>query len=161
MSHWISSSTLGGKEAIVADYQFATIDEVINCTLSLKMPNLTREYLRWLISQDFNATRAMGIPWWRMGDYYTGSLPAPEYRTGYAQYSVERIANYGGYWNNEGFERQLVLTDGLSLIKANGREYVWYLGVDGCMESPFTPELRYRVRIEHYPAGNSYGTLTD
>ena len=144
-------------DVVISTYQFATVEEVINCTKALDMPNSVRECVRWLISQDFNSTHIklygeprrdrLGAIGRRLGDYLASS------RTGFTEYQILRVALYGGYSNNEGYDGQLVITDGVSLCKYSGRELIWYLGVDGCAESPFKLDPRYRVRIVHYPKG--------
>ncbi|OGD58458.1 hypothetical protein A3K78_00015 [Candidatus Bathyarchaeota archaeon RBG_13_52_12] len=153
-----------GSKIEISSYQFATIEEVINCTMTLEMPNSVRECVRWLISQDFNSTHVkvfgeprrdrLGLFGRALGDYMASS------RTGFADYQIERVALYGGYSNNEGYDGQLVITDGVSLLKCSGRELVWYLGIDGCAEFPFQLDPRYRVRIVHYPIGNIWGAVT-
>jgi len=154
-----------GSKPVITTFLVSTVDEVMECTSTLDMPNSMRECLKWLISQDFNSTHVkvyseprrdrIGIIGRRFGDYMPSSSP------GFTEYDLNRVANYGGYSNNEGYDGQLVITDGVSLLKSSDKqwEYIWYLGIDGCAESAFQMEPRYKVRIVHYPVGNSNGAI--
>jgi hypothetical protein len=149
-----------GSQIEVNTYQFATLEEVYNTTLSLSMPNAVRQYVLWLISQDYNSTslKARGYVLARSNDGLGSDLGwrPPMSGGGFARYIIDREANYGGIHNNEDFTGAFVLTDGVSLVQYSGKDAVWYLGIDGCMESPFTQHLRYRVRIVHYTILNNW-----
>jgi hypothetical protein len=154
-----------GSKPVITTFWVSTVDDVMECTSTLDMPNSMRECVRWLISQDFNATyvKVFGEPRRdRLGDIgrrFGEYLPSS--RIGLTEYSLDRVALYGGYSNNEDYDGQLVITDGVSLLKSSDKawEYIWYLGIDGCAESQFQLEPRYRVRIVHYPMGNSNGSI--
>lgn len=152
-----------GSETEITTYQFSTLDEVYNCTLRLDMPNAVRRYILWLISQDYNTTALKTLGMVRansrgaFGDYIGYNFYPP--RNDYVTYSITRMANYGGINSNEGWDGTLVLTDGVKIVKSSNREVAWYLGIEGCAETPFTGDQRYRVRIVHYPKGNNYGVI--
>jgi len=152
-----------GSEIEIETYQFSTLDEVYEFTLRLDMPNAIRRYIRWLISQDYNTTALKVLGRVRannrgaFGDDIGYNFYPP--RNDYVTYSITRMANYGGINTNEGWDGTLVLTDGVKIVKSSNREVAWYLGIEGCAETPFTGDLRYRVRIVHYPKGNDYGTV--
>lgn len=148
---------------VISTSQFATVNEIINYTMTLDMPNSVRECVRWLISQDFNATYIK--VWGEPRRYLGGAIGADfgAYRassmTDFVHYDLSRVAQYGGINNNEGYEGYLVITDGLSLVKYSGSSAVWYLGIEGCGEFPFELDPRYKVRIVHYPVGNIRGAV--
>jgi hypothetical protein len=139
----------------VSTYKFATLDEVYNSTTSLSMPNAIRQYIRWLIAQDFNSTniKEFGKPVRHLEGLFGNvvGIDLATGKSGYTRYIVMRSAQYGGVGSSEDYTRQLMITDGVEVQKYSGTHPVWYLGIDGCAEGPYRSDPRYTVRIVHYP----------
>lgn len=151
-----------GSETEITTYQFSTLDEVYDCTLRLDMPNAVRRYIRWLISQDYNSTvrKVNDTIYPGRGVMFVDEVGYNIYppRNDYVTYKISRQAYYGGINTNEDYRGQLVLADGISVVKTPAnREAAWYLGIEGCAETPFNGDQRYKVRVIHYPKGNNYG----
>jgi hypothetical protein len=154
-----------GLEIEVNTYMFSTLDEVYNFTLQLNMPNCIRQYIRWLVAQDFNTTyqKVFGEIPPRDHIVFGNNMGSESLTYGTTIYGVryyiirEAYIWFGGFAIS--YDYKLVLMDGVSVEKFDSVDDRWYLGIDAgfVYYSKLYPSLGepyYRVRLVRYPVGN-------